>query len=133
VKQHAAAFVLWFVVLWWLWQLLSGEWGRYGWIAGAAAAAVGATLGELARTRAEAHGATTWTTVASIPSALGMVFVDFGIVLYALFTRRSGKFEQANAAAAWPAYLATLSPNAYVVGDQVTHHLVPNKKSQEPV
>lgn len=131
--KHVAAFFLFFVPLWWLWQLLSGEWNHYEWIAGTGAAAVGATLGELARSRAEAHGSTTASTVASIPSALGMVFVDFGIVMWALCTGRSGTFRPADAAGAWPAYIATLSPNAYVTGGRTTHHLVPVQKSQDPV
>lgn len=132
--KHVAAFFLFFAPLWWLWQLLSGEWNHYEWIAGTGAAAIGATLGELARTRAGAHGSTTtWSTLANVPTALGMVFVDFAIVVYALLTRRSGTFRRAGARDAWPAYLASLSPNAYAVDAGTTHHLIPVQKSQEPV
>ena len=135
VVIHAAAALplLFFVPLWSLWQLLNGEWGRYGWIAGAAAATIGATLGELVRSRAEAGASVAASTIASIPSALGMVFVDFGIVVWALLLRRRGAFRDADAVEALPAYVASISPNAYVVDDGTTHHLVPNPKSQDPV
>jgi hypothetical protein len=131
--RRVAAWLVLFVVLWWLWQLVSGEWSRSEWITGAAAAAIAATLGEIARSRAGPAERASWHTIAALPPALGMVFVDFGIVVYALFTRRRGSFRAAHAADALPAYIATLSPNAYVVDERTTHHLVPNPKSQEPV
>lgn len=131
--KHAAPFLLFFAVLWWLWQLLGGEWSRYEWIAGACAAAIGATLGEIARTRAAAGSAPSWRALAGIPSALGMVFVDFAIVLYALVTRRVGSVRSADADDPVRAYLATLSPNAYPIDERTVHHLVPNRRSQDPV
>ena len=144
--KHAAAFLLFFAALWWLWQLLAGEWNQYEWIAGAGAAAVGAAIGEIARTRARARGSIAWSLVASIPSALGMVVVDFAVVVRALATRRSGSFHQSQTAVAgrqqsraWGAYLASLSPNAYVLEIDreskvvLTHHLVHRPKSQAPV
>lgn len=31
--KHVAAFLISFVVLWWTWMLLVGEWNDYAWIA----------------------------------------------------------------------------------------------------
>ena len=50
--KHVRAWALAWVVLWWLWVLLAGEWNRAEWIAAAGAATIAATLGEIARTRA---------------------------------------------------------------------------------
>ena len=144
--KHAAAWLLLFVVLWWLWVLIAGEWNRTQWIAAGGAAALGATLGELARTRADAHGAPTAALLAAVPSALAMVVVDFVVVMGALVGRKEGAFRTTKTAVAadertraWATYLATLSPNAYVVDVDperevaLTHHLVVLPRSQDPV
>ena len=47
--KHVVAWVAWWLALFWLWMLLVGEGNRVEWVAAAAAAAIGATLGELAR------------------------------------------------------------------------------------
>jgi hypothetical protein len=141
--KHVAAFLVWWITLWWLWQLLVGEWGRYEWIAAGAAAAVAAAIGELAATRAAAHASFPWSIVKSAPSALGMVFVDFATVVRVLFTRNTGVFRTTSfeypddeAHRAWAMVVADYSANAYVVdiggGESVTHHLVPRRASQEP-
>jgi hypothetical protein len=141
--KHVAAFLVSWITLWWLWQLLVGEWGRYEWVAAAAAAVVAAAVAELAASRAAAHAAFPWSIVTSVPAALGMVFVDFVTVLRVLPTRRVGvfrttKFEYPDDEAhrAWAMVVADYSPNAYVVdiggGESVTHHLVPRQASQEP-
>jgi hypothetical protein len=75
-----------------------------------------------------------------------MVFVDFALVLRALAIRRRGAFRTTKTVVAgeerlraWATYLATISPNAYVLdldpeqGTALTHHLVPLQRSQEPV
>jgi hypothetical protein len=141
--KHAAAFLLLFVSLWWLWQLLVGEWGRYEWIAALGAAAVAAAIAELAVTRTRGRSALPFAVARGAPSALGMVFVDFAIVMSALVRRRKGvvrrtKFPHPDTEAfrAWAAIAGDWSPNAYVIdiadGTSVTHHLVPNEPSQRP-
>lgn len=144
--KHVAAFFLFFVPLWWLWQLLSGEWSHYEWIAGAGAAAIGALLAEIVRARARGNGAVPAAILRSAPSALGMVLVDFALVLRAIVTRTEGVFltnetseTRPERRRAWAEYVATISPNAYVIeidpetGRALTHHLVPFQKSQDPV
>lgn len=144
--KHAAPFLLFFLTLWWLWQLLAGEWSRDEWIAGAGAAAIAATLGEIVRSRAHAGAAMPSAILRSVPSAVAMVFVDFALILRGLATRSEGVFLTNETAVArperqraWAEYIATLSPNAYVLEIDpetrraLTHHLVPLQKSQDPV
>jgi multisubunit Na+/H+ antiporter MnhE subunit len=143
--KHVAAFLLFGVVLWWLWLLLAGEWNRTQWIAATGAAAIAAFVAEVARTRARSRPALPLRLLASVPSALGMVLVDFGLVLWALVAGRRGEFRTTDSDAAgdeqsraWAAYIATISPNAYVIdfdpdaGTVLTHHLVPKQASQDP-
>jgi len=141
--KHVAAFLLFWISLWWLWQLLVGEWGRYEWYWAAGAATVGAFLAELAVTNAAARAALPVEILKSVPSALGMVFVDFAIVMLALARRRSGvfrttKFRHPDTVAyrAWATIVGDYSPNAYIVdisdGESTTHHLSPRRASQEP-
>lgn len=144
--KHVAAYLLWFAALWWLWQLLSGEWNATEWVAGAGAAAVASALAELARSRTGANARLPLHLLRSVPSAFGMVFVDFALVVWALFRRRRGAFLTTKTEVAgsvhervWATYLATLSANAYVLeidrdsDTALTHHLVPFRRSQEPV
>jgi hypothetical protein len=141
--KHAAAFVLFFVTLWWLWQLLVGEWSRYEWIAALGAAAVASAITELAVTRTRGRAPLPSAVVKGAPSALGMVFVDFAIVMWALVQRREGvvrrtKFPHPDTEAfrTWAAIAGDWSPNAYVIdiadGTSVTHHIVVNEPSQRP-
>ena len=141
--KHAAAFLVFWITLWWAWQLFVGEWGRYQWVAGAIAATVGAAIGELAATRARAHARLPWAIVKSAPKALGMVFVDFATVLRDIARRREGVFRTRDfqyadddAHRAWAMVVADYSPNAYVIaiddGETLTHHLTPRAASQEP-
>jgi hypothetical protein len=132
--KHVAAWLLFFVTLWWLWLLLVGEWNHQEWIAATAVAAVAATVGEIARSRAEAHPADGIAQVAQAYSVVPMIVVDFALLMWALVTnpRRDGSFRSCNAADPWTAYLATFSPNAYVIADHELHRLVPFEKSQEP-
>jgi hypothetical protein len=143
VKRHAAAFFLFFLTLWWLWQLLVGEWSRYEWIAAVGAAAVASAIVELAVTRTHGRARLPLAVLRGAPSALGMVFVDFAIVMWALVQRREGvvrrtKFPHPDTEAfrTWAAIAGDWSPNAYVIditdGTSVTHHLVPRDASQRP-
>ncbi|MEN3341080.1 MAG: hypothetical protein V7644_484, partial [Actinomycetota bacterium] len=50
--RHLIPWLATWLTLFWLWLLLAGEWNRQEWIAAASAAAVAATIGEVARTRA---------------------------------------------------------------------------------
>jgi hypothetical protein len=141
--KHVAAFLLWFVVLWWLWQLLTGEWSRYEWVAGAAAAAIAAVLAELSVSRTEGRAPLPLAIVKGAPSALGMVFVDFVTVMGALARRREGVMRETSFPhpddephRAWAAIAGDWSPNAYIVdigdGRTLSHHLVPRDPSQRP-
>jgi len=141
--KHAAPFLLFFVALWWLWQLLTGEWSRYEWIAGAAAAGIAAVLAELAVARTEGRAPLPAAVLKSVPSAFGMVFVDFAIAMGALVRRRPGvmrrtPFEHPDRESfrAWAAIVGNWSPNAYIVditdGTTTSHHLVEHEPSQRP-
>ena len=144
--KHVAAFLVFWVVLWWLWMLLAGEWNRTQWIAAAGGAAIAAFVGEAARSRVGRTPAPPLRILASVPAALGMVFVDFALVMWALAIRKRGAFRTTASAIAtddrarpWATYVALVSPNAYVLdfdaeaGTVLTHHLVPNQASQDPV
>jgi hypothetical protein len=154
--KHVVAWVAWWLPLFWLWLLLVGEWNREQVVAASIAAAIAATLAEAARTRTAFTARVPLRFVADLPRAFGMVFVDFGIVVWALFVslgrRRvvrgelvAREIEGGSAVAravgprAWKALVASYSPNAYVVDlDPKTrrvllHDLVRNRASEEPV
>ncbi len=152
--KHVAFWVGWWIALFWLWILLAGEWNRQEWVAAAAAAAIGATFGEVARVLVGVSPALPRQALADAPQALAMVVVDFGIVVWALFAslaRRQvvrGEFRsnrlvpvtrvRTPGLRAWTAFLASFSPNAYVVeieresGSVLLHDLVPYARSEEP-
>ena len=153
--KHALAWIAWWIPLFWLWILLAGEWNRQEWVAAAGAAAIAATLAELARVRTGFSARLPSRALADVPQILFMVVVDFGIVAWALLRsvlrRRvvrgelvSRELERGAPAAAgtgpraWTAYAATFSPNAYVIDiDPETqrvllHDLVPHRESESP-
>lgn len=147
--RHLGAWAVWFAVLWWFWFLLVGEWNRYEWIAATVAAAIGATIAEIARTRAEVRLRVPLHWIVKSWSALPMVAVDFGIVMWVLLRKRTvrGSFRTRPAPArgtdpkavgirAWVTILADYSPNAYVVDIDregvLLHELVPYRRSEEP-
>jgi hypothetical protein len=130
--RHVAAFLVFWITLWWTWQLLAGEWSAYQWVAGAIAATVAAALGEIARARAGVQPTRGIGVVACAYSVVPMIVIDFALVLWALPARRRGQFRPAEAANPWIALLATYSPNAYVVSEDTLHRLVPFDKSEEP-
>ena len=143
--KHVAAFLVSFVLLWWTWMLLVGEWNHYEWIAATAASVVAAAIGELARTRAGVAAPFPWRVVKATPAALGMVFWDFATIMLVLVRRGEGRFRRTKYKLpndvphrAWSTIVADYSPNAYVVdidddGTVLTHHLVPRQISQDPV
>lgn len=150
------AWSLWWVTLFWWWMLLVGEWNHEEWIAGAAAAALGATVAEACRRRAELSLARP-LELRKLPAALAMVIVDFGVLCgtFALalvrlrrprgrFIHRRASFDAGGLDAAsvtrraLTILIAGYSPNAYVVDVErrrnrvLVHDLVPARKSEEP-
>jgi hypothetical protein len=136
--KHVAPFLVWFAALWWFWMLLVGEWNRQEWIAAACAAGVAAFVGELARTRAEAHPSERLARALGFCAVVPSVVIDFALLMWALLravvTRRipDGSFRACEATDPWTALLATFSPNAYVIGEHELHRLVPFEKSEKP-
>ncbi len=141
--KHAAAFLVSAVALWWLWQALAGVWNHYNWLFAAGGALVAAGIGEVAAIRTQGRPPLPLAILRSAPSALGMVIVDFAIVMYALVRRREGVVRETpfdhpdtKPFRAWATIVADWSPNALVIdvedGRSRTHHLIPNDKSQSP-
>jgi hypothetical protein len=128
------------LALFWLWQLLTGEWNHIEWIAGASAATVAATIGETARRVGRLHSGSPVRAFAGAGSALLQVFVDFAILMWALPKRHSGQVHTRKRDLAgsrvWTAYVANFSPNAYVIDvddEHVTlHDLVMHRRSELP-
>lgn len=154
--KHVFPLLTWWLALFWLWFLLVGEWNREEVVAAAIAAALAASIAELARVRTGFAARIPLRDLAVLPKALGMVFVDFGILVWALIAsvaRRRvvrGEFvareveggtavTRAVGRRAWTVLVASYSPNAYVVDlDPETrrvllHDLVPHRASEEPV
>lgn len=150
--KHVVPWLAWWLALFWLWFLLVGEWNRVEVVAAAIAAAIAAALAEFARVRTCFSARLSLRDLAVLPKALGMVFVDFGILMRALGTsvvrRRAVRGElisrktaiaQGVGPRAWAVLVSAYSPNAYVVdldpeAQQVLlHDLVRNRASEEPV
>jgi hypothetical protein len=156
--KHVVPWLAWWLALFWLWMLLVGEWNREEWVAAAIAATIAATLAEFARLRTGFSARLSLRDLAVLPKALGMVFVDFGILVWALVVsvgrRRivrgelvSREVEHGSAVTrgvgsrAWAVLVSAYSPNAYVVDLDldpetrrvVFHDLVRNRASEEPV
>src|SRR2546430_14138718 len=83
VKQ-VFAWVAWWLALFWLGLLLVGGWKRQEPVAAALAATIAATLAEIARARTGFRARVPLRALSAGPPALGMVVVDFGIVVWAL-------------------------------------------------
>ena len=150
--KHVVPWLAWWLALFWLWMLLVGEWNHVEWIAAALAAAVAASLAEFARVRAGFAPRLSVRGLALLPKALGMVFVDFGIVVWALavsvarrrvvrgeLVSRESAVGEGVGARAWTVLVAAYSPNAYVVDldpetrQVLVHDLVRNRASEEPI
>jgi multisubunit Na+/H+ antiporter MnhE subunit len=149
VQRHVAPWILSFVALFWFWMLLVGEWNQIELIYAACVAAFAATIGEWARSVAGVRFQVPWRPLIGLPSALGMVLVDFGIAIAALARRHRGRFVVRESQAiregdlgvgdrAFSTLVANYSPNAYVVdvnpdeGTVLLHDLVPLRKSEDP-
>jgi hypothetical protein len=154
--RRGRAWLLWFTVLFWWWMLLVGEWDHEEWIAAAAAAALGATVGEACRRVAEIDLRLP-RELLKLPAALAMVPVDFAVVTGALvaglarlrvprgrFIHRGASFDARGRDAAAVSRRAVVilvagySPDAYVVDVDrrqnrvLAHDLVTSRKSEEP-
>jgi hypothetical protein len=152
--KHVVAWVAWWLALFWFWLLLVGQWNREELVAAAIAAAVAASLAELARARTSFSARIPLGGVADLPQALGAVFVDFGILVRVLavsvIRRRIVRGElysrelthrsraEGTGARAWTTIVASYSPNAFVLDiDPETrrvllHDLVRRRSSEEP-
>jgi hypothetical protein len=156
VRAAVATIACW-LGLWWLWQLLVGEWNASEWIAGAGAAtvatAVGAAAWKLGGRRVSLRSEWVWRSWSVLP----MVLVDFGILVYALvrsLARRRpvtgvfvaktvdelrGRGDRAAGARVFAVLASMYSPNAYVVdadaddGTVLLHDLVRNPPSESPL
>ena len=109
--KHVVAWVAWWLPLFWLWFLLVGEWNREEVVAAALAATIAATLAEFARVRTGFAARLRLRDLKALPPALGMVFVDFGILVWAL--------------------LASVARGRVVRGE--FHDLVRHRASEEPL
>ena len=156
VTRRAAAWLLWWIALFWWWLLLSGDWNTIELVAAACGAALAATAAELARAVARLRWRIPLRDALSVWTQPAMVLVDFCIVLGSLignaargrivrgrffvrpFRPERGRTPRRFGSRAWRTYVATISPNAYVVevdDDRRTvlmHDLVPFPKSEEP-
>jgi hypothetical protein len=150
--KHVVAWVAWWLALFWLWMLLSGDWNQIEWIAAACAAAVAATIAEIARSRAAVAPRVPLRWVGRAWTVPHQTVVDFGIITWALvrsLVRRRvvrGEFRahpfpagEGPGVRAWAVWAGQFSPNAYVVEVDaerdlvLVHDLVPNRASEEPV
>jgi len=151
----ARRWVAWFVCLWWFWILLVGEWNHDEWIAATGAAAVGASLFELMRSRVGAVARVPRGWLVRGRSVPHQIVADFGIITAALvrsivtrnvvrgtFTTNrfpaTGDSRDDVGARAWADWIANFSPNAIPVdidrerGLSLVHDLVPNRSSEKP-
>jgi hypothetical protein len=153
--KHVAYWLGWWVALFWLWLLLVGQWNGTELAAAAVAATVAASVAEPARTRTSFAARIPLRALSDLPAVLGMVVVDFGIVVWALVAsavrrevvRGSFRSRELSRGArdadgvgprAWTALAASYSPNAYVVDIEaesavvLLHDLVPREASESP-
>lgn len=152
--KHVVAWIAWWIALFWLWLLLVGQWNREEVIAAAIAATIAASLAELARARTGFSARLPTGALSDLPRALGMVFVDFAIVVQALVVGLAGRTAvrgtlysreltdpsraHGPGARAWTTLAASLSPNAFVIdidpGTErvLLHDLVVHRASEEP-
>jgi len=155
LRSLAAAFVLWWIVLFWLWLWLVGQWDGIELVSAATAATIGACAALVVHAQRLVGFRFRGAWLAEAASVPYQVVVDFGIITWALVrtvVRRrpaTGRFvvRRIEAGGAGPVsagrrafvtVAATFSPNAYVIDidDEhdlvLLHDLVPNRGSEEP-
>jgi hypothetical protein len=142
--KHVAFWVGWWIALFWLWLLISGDWNRIEIIAAACAATIAASIAEVARARAGVAPRIPLRWVARAWTVPHQIVVDFGLITVALVRRREGVFRshpfpaagEGQGARAWAVWAANFSPNAYVIDADdervLFHDLIPNRGSEEP-
>jgi len=136
-------------------MLLVGEWNHYEWIAASAAATVSATIGELARSSARVSALIPLRVAAGSWSVLHQMFVDMGIITWALVRSgvrreivrgefRAHPFEAGGddrrsiGMRAWTGWAANFTPNAIAIDIDkernlsLVHDLIPNRNSEKP-
>jgi hypothetical protein len=154
-SRHVLRWLLWWIALFWLWLLLVGEWNRIELVAAAIVATVAASFAVLVLAITGFELRVPLDVLRAARSVPLMVFVDFGILTYALvrslvsgrvvrgsFRANSlparGDDPEAVGRRALVTILAGYSPNAYVVDISRTHNtalvhdLVPFRESEKP-
>jgi len=155
VRRHVIGWcALWFAFFW-LWMLLVGEWNHYEWIAASVTSAVAATIGEIARARADVRARVPLRVVAGSWSVIHQIFVDFAIITWALVVSgvrrevvrgsfRAHPFEAGDddqpstGMRAWVQWAASFSPNAIAIDIDkernlsLVHDLIRNRASEKP-
>jgi hypothetical protein len=154
--KHVLPWLAWWLTLFWLWMLLVGEWNRVELVAAAIAASIAATIGEFARTRTGFAARLSARDLSVVPKTVGMVFVDFGILVWALLVSvarrrvvrgrvisrqasRPGAVTRGVGPRAWTVLVASYSPNSYPLDldpetqQVLVHDLVPHRASEEPL
>lgn len=145
--KHVLPWLGWWLALFWLWLLLVGKWNREQVVAAAIAAAIAGTGAEFARARTAFAAPLPLRSLADLPEALGMVVADFGILVWALLAsagrRRVVRGELVSrelpSETAWTVFVATFSPNAFVVDVDpeeqrvLLHDLVRHRRSERPI
>jgi hypothetical protein len=148
---HLGAWIASWLALYWLWFLLVGEWNKWEWVAAPTGATLSLVLGLAAWRQGASPLRPPLRVLARSRSVPARVFVDFGILVWALVlcaarrrvvrgTFRAKPFPDAGSPGAriWVAILADYSPNAYVVDVDprertvLVHDLVPNEQSEQP-
>jgi hypothetical protein len=151
VIRHLAWWLGWWVALFWLWLLISGDWNRIEIVAAACGATLAASLAEVARARAGVEPRIPLRWIGRAWTVPHQIVVDFWIITATLFrsiARRQvvrGVFRahpfpagEGPGVRAWAVWAANFSPNAYVIHvDEerelvLFHDLVPNDASEEP-
>lgn len=149
--RHVAFWVGWWIALFWLWLLISGDWNRIEIIAAACAATIAASIAEVARSRAAVEPRIPLRWVARVWTVPHQIVVDFWIITAALLgsiarrrvvrgVLRAHSFPtgEGPGVRAWAVWAANFSPNAYVIDvDEerelvLFHDLVPNRSSEKP-
>jgi hypothetical protein len=149
--KHVPPWLAIWLALFWLWLLLAGDWNRIEIIAAACGATVAATLGEIARSRADVAPRIPLRWIGRGWSVPHQIVVDFWIITWALVrsaARREvvrGEFRahpfparEGPGVRSWATWTAQFSPNAYVIEiDEerelsLVHDLVPNRASEKP-
>ena len=152
----ALVWLAWWFVCFWLWLVYVGEWNRYSWISGAAAASIGATAAVVVAHLGLLRVRPTAKPFVGARDVPVQVVVDFGILVAALWrvlvlrhevrgvfrakrVELGGDDPSATFRRAWMIVAATYSPNAYVVdvdpeaGTVLLHDLVSHEASERPL